>query len=76
MTMQALPAGVAIPPGGSVSFRPESYHIMFVHPSRQARAGDHVHVTLTFAHAGRVPVDFVVEAGGAAPMPSMLKGHM
>jgi periplasmic copper chaperone A len=75
MIMQALPGGVAIPAGGSVSFRPESYHIMFIHPSRRANVGEHIRVVLTFAHAGRAAVDFVVEAGGAA-MPGMPMGHM
>jgi copper(I)-binding protein len=42
-------ASVTIPPaGGQVAFRPGSYHLMMMNPTRFLRAGDKVTVILSF----------------------------
>ena len=64
--MRMRPAGpVEIPPGGSVTLSPSGSHIMFTGLKRGLKKGDDVAGTLTFAHAGTVPVRFEVEGIGA-----------
>lgn len=78
--MRMRPAGpLAIPPGGSVTLSPSGTHIMFTGLKRGLKKGETIDGTLTFAHAGTVPVQFEVEgigakkpsAGAGQPMPGM-----
>ncbi len=72
MTMR--PTGpVEIPPGGSVTFAPSGRHIMFSGLRRGLMKGEEVAGTLVFAHAGTVPVRFMVEGIGARA-PSARRG--
>ena len=69
MRMDAV-AALAIPPGGAIVFRPGGYHLMFTGLKAPFKQGEHVKALLTFEHAGKVAVDFTVEAAGA-PAPAM-----
>ncbi len=71
MTMRALPAGLPIPPGGTIELKPGGFHVMFMDLKRPLAAGESVPAVLTFEKAGAVPVSFKVEAIGA----SQPKGH-
>ncbi len=64
MTMR--PTGrVTIPPGGSVTLSPSGLHVMMTGLKHGLKKGDSVAGTLTFEHAGTVPVRFDVEGLGA-----------
>jgi len=65
MTMRPLPDGLALPPGGTVTLKPGSYHIMFQDLKQPLKEGDLLDGTLTFEKAGTVPVKFKVEGLGA-----------
>jgi periplasmic copper chaperone A len=66
MRMRPVPEGVTIPPRGSVVFSPDSFHLMFMGLKAPLTEGETVAGGLTFERAGRVPVDFHVQAIGAA----------
>ncbi len=79
MKMRELPNGLEIAPGASVELKPGGYHIMFLNPTRPFVAGDKIGATLTFEHAGKARVEFLVGAiGGGKPMdmPAMDQGAM
>ena len=58
MEMDELPKGLAIPAGGTVAFKPGSYHLMFVGLKQAVKPGAAIHATLAFAKAGRIAVTF------------------
>lgn len=62
--MSAVP-GIAVPPGGKVSFRPGGYHLMLTHPRHPIAVGAHVPVTLEFAGGGKVTAQFEVRGPAA-----------
>ena len=47
-------AGVTIPAGGSVEFKPGSYHIMLMGLKQELKAGDQVELQITFKNSGTV----------------------
>ncbi len=62
-----MPAGpVEVPAGGQIAFRPGSYHLMFTGLKGALKDGGSQPVTLKFAHAGAMTVDFQVHARIAA----------
>src|ERR1044071_2264775 len=67
MKMRELKNGLEIAPGATVELKPGSYHIMMVNLSRPLAKGDKVKGTLTFEKAGKVDVEFAVEALGGMP---------
>jgi periplasmic copper chaperone A len=67
MKMRELPKGVEIAPGATVELKPGSYHVMMMNLSKQFVQGEKVKGTLTFEKAGKVDVEFAVEAVGGAP---------
>lgn len=71
MSMKALPNGMPIPAGGAATFAPGGNHLMMVRLKTALKAGDKVPATLVFKRAGRVNVEFAVQASPPAPMPSM-----
>lgn len=55
-----------IPPGATVTFAPRGLHVMFMGLAAPFVEGDSVPAVLVFETAGEVPVEFSVEARGAA----------
>jgi copper(I)-binding protein len=83
MKMRPLPAGLEIPPGGTVTLDPNGYHVMFMDLKRQLTQGETVKGALDFEHAGPIEVEFKVggmgdrgpgAAGNTAP-PEPMPGH-
>jgi copper(I)-binding protein len=80
MKMREMANGLEIKPGQTVTLDPEGYHIMFVGMKQPLKKGEHVKVSLQFAKAGKVDVDFTVEGigamhGGGGAMPGMKMQH-
>lgn len=76
MKMRELANGLEIKPGQTVKLDPTGYHLMFMGLKQALQKGQHIKVTLQFAKAGRVDVDFTVEGigamhGGGSAMPGM-----
>ena len=67
MKMRELKDGLDIAPGATVELKPGSYHIMMMNLSRPLTKGEKVKGSLTFEKAGKVDVEFAVEAVGASP---------
>ncbi len=67
MKMRELKNGLEIPPGATVELKPGSYHIMMMNLSRPLAKGEKVKGSLTFEKAGKVDVEFTVEAMGGMP---------
>jgi copper(I)-binding protein len=65
MKMRQLAGGLEIKPGATVTLKPGGYHIMFVGLTQPLKQGEHFKVTLAFAKAGKVDVDFTTEGLGA-----------
>lgn len=64
--MKMRPVGpLDIPPGGTLTLSPGGRHIMFTGLKHGLKTGESVAGTLTFEHAGTVPVRFTVEGIGA-----------
>ena len=67
MKMRELPNGLEIPAGATVELKPGSFHVMMTGVSRPLVKGERVKAALTFEKAGKVDVEFAVEAAGANP---------
>ena len=71
MRMRALPDGLPIAPGQTLTLAPGGYHIMLIGLKKPLAAGDRVPAKLRFEKAGEVEVVFLVgappaDAGSAA----------
>jgi periplasmic copper chaperone A len=69
MRMRALPGGIVIPVGGTVELKPGGLHLMITGLKRQLAEGEMVKVTLSFEKAGRIDLEFEVQAIGQVPAP-------
>ncbi len=67
MKMRELKNGIEIAPGATVELKPGGYHIMMTNLTRPLAKGEKVKGTLTFEKAGKVDVEFAVEAIGGSP---------
>jgi periplasmic copper chaperone A len=67
MRMRELKNGLEIKPGQTVELKPGSFHLMFAGLTRPLEKGDRLKGTLVFERAGKVDLDYVVEAIGAQP---------
>lgn len=65
MTMRQLENGLEIPPGATVELKPGSLHVMFMDLKSGLQQGDRVKGTLVFEKAGKVEVEYKIEAVGA-----------
>lgn len=74
MDMAELPGGMPIPARGAATFAPLGAHLMLIRLKQALKDGDKVPATLVFKRAGRVRVDFAVQATPPKPMPDM-HGH-
>jgi hypothetical protein len=66
MKMRELKDGLVIPPHGTVTLAPNGYHIMFTGLKQPLTKGSVAKATLTFEHAGAIPVEFAVQGVGAS----------
>lgn len=64
MRMRQVKA-VDVPAGGTVMFKPGSYHIMFLGLNKPLKKGERFPVTLTFEKAGKKTVEVTVMGVGA-----------
>jgi periplasmic copper chaperone A len=67
MKMRQLPKGIEIKPGQTVEFKPGGYHLMFVGITAPLEQGKRVKGTLEFEKAGKIEVEYAVEAIGGTP---------
>ncbi len=71
MKMRALPDGVEIKPGETVTLKPGGVHLMILGLKQRLLPGETVPVTLNFAKAGHIDVVLPVQSVGAmAPAPA------
>lgn len=66
MKMRELKNGIEIAPGATVELKPGSFHIMMTTLSRALTKGERVKGSLVFEKAGKIDVEFAVEAMGGA----------
>jgi copper(I)-binding protein len=67
MKMRELANGVEIPAGATVELKPGSYHVMMLGLSKGTTRGERLKASLTFEKAGKVDIEFDVEAVGGTP---------
>ena len=67
MRMRRLEKGLEIPPGATVELRPGSYHVMFIGLQSGLKEGERIKGTLVFEKAGKVEVEYKIEALGSNP---------
>ena len=65
MKMAEMKNGIAIPAGKTVKLMPMGLHIMFQALIAHPKSGEMVNGTLTFAKAGTVKVEFMIEPSDA-----------
>jgi periplasmic copper chaperone A len=65
MMMRPVTGGLEIKPGQTVELKPDSFHLMLMGLKQPLMQGQHLKATLEFAKAGKVEVDYAVEAIGA-----------
>ena len=70
MKMRQLPNGIELKPGQTVELKPGGYHLMFVGITAPFEQGKRVKGTLEFEKAGKIEVEYAVEAIGSTPKPN------
>jgi periplasmic copper chaperone A len=65
MRMRELPKGIEIKPGAKIELKPGGYHLMFMGLTDGLKQGESLKGVLVFERAGRIEVEFKVEAIGA-----------
>jgi hypothetical protein len=75
MRMRELPRGLEIKPGETVELKPGGYHLMFIDLKAGLVEKQKLKGELVFEKAGRVSVEFAVEAIGAKGGDSDHSGH-
>jgi copper(I)-binding protein len=73
--MRPVQGGLEIKPGETVELRPGSLHIMLMGLKRPLEKGQKVKGTLEFEKAGKLDIEYAVEALGAATPGSRDHGH-
>jgi copper(I)-binding protein len=76
MKMRELKDGLVIPAHGAVTLSPGGNHIMFTGLKQPLVKGSVAKATLTFEHAGALPVEFGVRGIGASSGGESGKGEM
>jgi periplasmic copper chaperone A len=70
--MRPVDGGLEIKPGETVELKPGGLHVMLTGLKQPLDKGQKVKATLEFAKAGKVEVEYTVEAlGAASPAPAM-----
>ena len=70
MKMRPLADGLTIKPGETVELKPGGLHMMFMDIKQPLKQGDKLRATLTFEKAGKLDVNFGVNAMGATSEPA------
>jgi copper(I)-binding protein len=65
MRMRELPKGLELKPGATTELKPGGFHLMFIGLKAGLKQGESVKGALVFERAGRIEVEFKVEAIGA-----------
>jgi len=60
---------IVLPAKETIELKPQGLHLMFIRLKKPLAQGEHFTVTLHFEKAGKVPVEFVVDAKGQANSP-------
>ncbi|GMB81186.1 copper chaperone PCu(A)C [Shinella zoogloeoides] len=66
MKMRHLPDGIEIPAGATVALKAGGLHVMFMKIKHPFKEGETFKATLTFEKAGKLDVDFRIEAAKPA----------
>lgn len=74
MTMRALPDGLVIPAGETVTLEPGGYHLMLMGLQEAIVIDSPVRVTLEFENAGAIELDLAVAPAGARTAPDQDHG--
>ncbi len=69
MEMRAITDGLDVTPAAPIRMSPGGYHIMLTGLKQPLKQGDHVAITLTFAHAAAITAQAVVAGPGASQPP-------
>ena len=75
MKMRPLAKGLEVKPGETVELKPGSFHIMLMGLKQQLEKGRKVKGTLIFEKAGKVDIEYTVEALGAGSSAQSGHGH-
>jgi periplasmic copper chaperone A len=75
MTMRELPKGLVIKPGEKVELRPGGFHLMFMNLRSGLKQDERIKGELVFEKAGRLEVEFKVEAIGHRPADAAVHQH-
>lgn len=80
MRMREVTGGLLVPAHGKLELKPGGFHVMFIGLKAPLQLGTKVPATLTFQRAGKVAVEFAVEAitytgPSAAPAEHGHAGH-
>jgi periplasmic copper chaperone A len=75
MKMRPVEGGLEIKPGETVELKPGSFHIMMMGLKQPLEKGQHIKGTLTFEKAGKVDIEYAVEAIGATPAMKGMHEH-
>ena len=70
MRMRPLTQGLEVKAGETVELKPGSFHIMLMGLSRPLQKGQKIKGTLVFEKAGKVDIEYTVEALGAGSAPA------
>ena len=74
MTMRPVEGGLEIKPGETVELKPGSFHVMMMDLKQPLEKGQKVKGTLTFEKAGKVDIEYAVEAIGGNPAAKGMHG--
>ncbi len=77
MKMRQLPDGIEIPAGAKVELKSGGLHVMFMRIKHPFKEGETFKATLNFEKAGKIDVDFKIEAAkpGAKPADGAAASH-
>jgi copper(I)-binding protein len=75
MKMRPVEGGLEIKPGQTVEFKPGSFHVMLTGLKQPLEKDQRVKATLEFEKAGKVDIEYSVEAVGATGAPAAQKGN-
>lgn len=75
MRMRPVDGGLEIKPGETVELKPGSFHIMLMDLKQPLAKGQRIKGTLEFEKAGKVEIEYAVEAIGAASPSTGGHGH-